>query len=121
MTGLLFAHNQKLICGRGPTTGCGIVVYLDSDCGFHNGLSGRQSGVHLLQRRGGWHRDLKENSGQVPGISGYPARCFCVFVYAPHISYYHSVSHVPDVHTDNSHGELVPACSLDKSIKSAIL
>ena len=43
-----------------------------------------------------------------------------LFPYAPHISYYHSVSHVPDVHTDNRHGELVPACSLDKSIKSAI-
>ena len=43
-----------------------------------------------------------------------------LFLYAPHISYYHSVSHVPDIHTDNGHGELVPACSLDKSTKSAI-
>lgn len=43
-----------------------------------------------------------------------------LFLYAPQISYYHSVSHVPDVNTDNRHGELVPACSLDKSIKSAI-
>lgn len=40
-----------------------------------------RGGVHLPQRRGGWHRDLKENSGQVPGIFGYPAHCFCVFCF----------------------------------------
>ena len=115
----------RLPCGawrNGGTVGGFQREAVPQACGLHNGLSGRQGGGspsatawRLAQRF-----ERKQRAGSGDFRISCPLFLRVLFPYAPHISYYHSVSHVPDVHTDNRHGELVPACSLDKSIKSAI-
>lgn len=45
-----------------------------------SGKEWKRRGLSAMERKSG--RRLKESSGQVPGISGYPARCFCVWKFA---------------------------------------
>lgn len=47
-------------------------------CGLRNGLFGLQGGVHLPQRRGGQHGDLKKVAVGTPGLCQVPPTAFSV-------------------------------------------